>query len=593
MSAGARPRGRTAGAPTVRRRGAVLLALLLALAAVAGCASVPSSSPVQVLRRVSEGDNPVLPPGPADGSNPLDLVRGFVNASGASADRHASARRFLAPEADEWDDAAGTTVLDGLFNTVYPLDVPAPDATTTTVRIRGTAVGRLTGSGAFEPEQFPVEIDVGLLRRDGQWRIATLPDGVVVQLSVLRENYRTVRTWFVDPVGRTVVSDLRYLPSVPARAQAARAADLLLAGPSGALAGAAVSMLAPGARLRGNVAEAPDGPVVVDLTEVGDLDDPARRLLAAQVVLSLAEVTVTPVRLLVDGEPLLPGRPQLSRDDVADLVAEVQPGADVSALLVSDGRVGQLTGPETGSPLPGPAGSGTPDVASAASTVDGTRLAVVVREGGGRRLLVGGGADGDLAPVPLTATAMSRPTWGAATDEVWTVLDSTIVARVLLEGAGPPRTEQVNAAELTALGPVQDLRLSRDGMRVAAVVAGVLYTAAVTRTIDGEVGLRNIRRLRPADLGEVVGVDWRSADTLVAISRLADGPVSQVSVDGLSWQLVSPSNLTPPLTAVAAAPSRPLLVTDQNGVWTFAGGDSETWRQVIGAGRGAIPVYPG
>jgi hypothetical protein len=43
------------------------------------------------------------------------------------------------------------------------------------------------------------------------------------------------------------VGDVRYVPSVPAKAQAARVIDQLLAGPSSALAGAAVSELQTGA----------------------------------------------------------------------------------------------------------------------------------------------------------------------------------------------------------------------------------------------------------------------------------------------------------------------------------------------------------
>ena len=104
-----------------------------------------------------------------------------------------------------------------------------------------------------------------------------------------------------------------------------------------------------------------------------------------------------------------------------------------------------------------------------------------------------------------------------------------------------------NARELTGLGPVQDLRLSRDGLRVAAVVRGGLYTAALARSPDGDVAVRNVRSLRPSDLGEVVAVDWRAAETIVAVSRRMDGPVSQVSVDGLTWDLLPGSNLTPPL----------------------------------------------
>ena len=110
-----------------------------------------------------------------DGSNALDLVRGFVYASGSSPDRHGAARRFLAPEAADWDDGTGVTVLTEQFDTVYPTSVD-PEADMRTVRIRGTALGRLTPGGWFEASQAPVQVDVNVVRRDGQWRIARLPE---------------------------------------------------------------------------------------------------------------------------------------------------------------------------------------------------------------------------------------------------------------------------------------------------------------------------------------------------------------------------------------------------------------------------------
>jgi len=568
------------------------IALLLLGVLLAGCASVPDSSPVQVLRQVGDSEDPALPPGPVEGSNPLDLVRDFVFASGSSIDRHGSARRFLAPDAADWDDAASLTVLGGQFDTVPAPGAADPATGSTTIRIRGTALGRLTGAGAFEPGQAVFQQDVTVMRVDGQWRISRLPDGTVVPLSILRDNYRTVRTWFVDPVRRLVVADLRYLPSVPARAQAARALELLLAGPSGALQGAATSQLPAGAQLRSNVALSPDGALIVDLTRVGDLDQAAREVLAAQVVLTLAEVNVAKVRLLVDGEPLLAGRVDLTRDDVAGRSAEVQPAADQPGLVVSGGRLRQLTGPGAGAPVAGPLGEGSYDVQSAAATVDGARLAAVTREGT-RRTLVIGAAGAAVTPVPLTAATMSRPTWAPTGTEVWTVLDSESVARVSVDPDGARRTGQVEADELTRIGAVRDLRLSRDGMRVVAVIDGALYTAAVARGIDGRPAIRNVRRLRPVDLGEVVGADWRSAESIVAITRGTQLLVGQVSVDGLGIQPVLGNNLTPPLTAVAAVSNRALLVTDQAGVWSFGGGDQAAWRQVIGGAADAVPLYPG
>ncbi len=585
-------RGRSATSRRLRRPVAVLAVLL---AALAGCASVPESSPVQVLRQVG-GDEAAPPPGPVDGSNPLDLVRDFVTASGSGTDKHAAARAFLAPEAARWDDTAGVTVLDGQIDTVPAPG--APDSTTgaTTIRIRGTQIGRLTQAGAFEPAQSPFQWDVDVLRRDGQWRISRLPDGVVVPLSIFRDDFRTVRTWFVDPTRQLAVGDVRYVPSVPAKAQAARVIDQLLAGPSSALAGAAVSELQTGARLRSNVAASPDGAVVVDLTRTGDLDATARRLLAAQVMLSLAEVNVGRVRLLVDGEPLVADHPEWSRDDVAATIADVQPGADVPALVVAGGRVAQLSGPDPSAPLPGPVGNGQVDAESAASTVDGKHLAVVARTGEGRTLLVGGSSGGTgLAPVGLNAPTMTRPSWMPTGAEVWTVLGGNTVARVSVDPGGqqPPRNGRVNAEALSALGPITDLRLSRDGMRVVAVVDGGLYTGAVARSIDGEVAIRDVRRVRSSDITQAVAADWRSSETIVAITGGPDATVAQISVDGLTLAPVLGNNLTPPLTAVAAAPNRPLLVTDQGGVWSFAGGGQDAWRQVLGGASNAVPVYPG
>ena len=519
----------TSSMPRSARR-PLLLVLLLVLAGLAGCASVPESSPVQVLRRVGDGDAPVLPPGPAEGSNALDLVRGFVYASGSSPDRHGAARRFLAPEAADWDDGTGVTVLSEEFDTVYPTSVD-PEADMRTVRIRGTALGKLTPGGWFEASQAPVQIDVNVVRRDGQWRIARLPGGVLVRMSDFRVNYRTVKTWFVDPVRRVAVPDLRYLPSTPARAQAARAMELLFAGPSAALQGAASSMLVTNAQLRSNVATSPEGSLIVDLTQVGDLDEGGRRLLAAQVVLSLAEVSVGRVRLLADGAPLLPSRPDLTRDDVMSLIAEPVP-ATAPALVVYNGRVHQLNGAQLDTALPGQVGNGELAVQSAAASPDGRRIAVVAAEGARRRLLIGG-TEGPAVPTGLGATTMTRPSWTPTGSEAWTVVDSSTVARVVLDADGNPRSAAVNATELTRLGPVQDLRLSRDGLRVAAVVRGGLYAAALARSPDGDVTIRNVRALRPADIGDVVAVDWRAAETIVAVSRRADGPVSQVSVDGL------------------------------------------------------------
>lgn len=576
------------------RRTRLPLVLVLVFGAMAGCATVPDSSPVQVLRQIGNGDETLPPAREINGKEPLDLVREFVSRAGSPVDKHGEARRYLTPEAQTWDDTADLTVLDGQIDTVPAPGAADPSTNATTIRIRGMKIGRLlTASGTFEPDQATFVVDVDVVKRNGQWRISGLPAGVVLSLGSFFENYRPVPIWFVDPVSRRVVPDLRYVPWVPAKTQAARVIDLLLAGPSGALKGAAVSELPAFSTPRSNVSAGADGVLVVDLAKVGDLDVPSRRLLAAQVVLSMAEVNVSKVRLLADGEPLIPGgQKDWGREDIQGLSAETATPATVPAIVASGGRIQQLSGTSP-TPLPGPFGTGSHVAESAAYSADGRVLAVVAKSGAGRILLLNGGTETGVVPVPLSARTMTRPTWNPNGTEVMTVLDSSSIARVTLDQAGNYRTGKVNDEELASRGPIRDLRLSRDGMRVVAVVGGGLYTAAVARSHDGEVAIRNVRRLRPTELGEVVAADWRASGSIAVITRNPTMPVVQITVDGLDLKPVIGNNLTPPLTAVAASPNRPLLVTDQTGIWSFGGGEADAWRQMLGAPADAVPAYPG
>ena len=573
-----------------RCRLAGALVLVLALVLVAGCASVPTSSPVQVLRKVTDGEGRALPPGPADGTNPLDLVRGFVYASASTSDRHGAARRFLTTGAAGWDDAASTTVLAEQFDTLYAQS--PTEVGTASVRIRGNRVGRLSSTGAFQPDEGPVELDLHVSKEGGQWRIDGLPSGTLMRLSDFRAYYRATKIYFVDPARGATVANLRYVPATPARTMPSRVVELLFAGPSSALAGAAVTRVPPTARLRSNVTETPDGALLVDLTELGTLDEPSRRLIAAQFVQSLAEINVSRVRLLADGAPLVPDRRDLTVADVRDLAGEVLPRTELPGMVVLGGRLHTLFGGELTGPITGPVGSGGVDVLTASVSADGQHSAVVARQGTSGALLIGR-LGGNPAPTGVVARTLTRPSWTPTSNEVWTVADGAVVHRVLVDQAGVGRGAPVEAAELAALGPIADLRLSRDGVRLAAVVSGRLAVAALVRSPDGAVAVRNVQVLRGGDATALAALDWRSADTLVLASRKPEQPVSVISVDGLVWEQLPTTNLTPPLSSIAAAPGRPLLVTDQTGLWIFGGGGLDTWRQLAGGAPTAAPLYPG
>ena len=229
------------------------------------------------------------------------------------------APRSSPPRRPGWDDAAGLTVLDGQFDTVPAPGAPDPAGGShhdPHPRHRDRAGSPRPGRSS--PRSRRSSWTSTSCARDGQWRISRLPDGVVVPLSIFRDNYRTVRTWFVDPVRRLAVADLRYVPSVPARAQAARVMELLLAGPSERARRAPRSRSCrPGAQLRSNVAMSPDGAV----DRRPDPDRRPRRRPPASCsprrwCCRSPRSTSARVRLLVDGEPLVAGRPDLTRDDV-------------------------------------------------------------------------------------------------------------------------------------------------------------------------------------------------------------------------------------------------------------------------------------
>ncbi|WP_156819566.1 LpqB family beta-propeller domain-containing protein [Pseudonocardia sp. HH130630-07] len=563
--------------------------MLVCLAVLAGCASVPEHSSVQVIRQTGD-TGAAVPDGPIEDADPLGLVRGFVNNSGSPEERHASARRYLADSASTWDDGATLTVLSERFDTVFAPSSADAGPDRAVVRLRADRLGQVSPSGAFEPGPQPVEIDIGVVRQDDRWRIERLPPGVLVRLSDFRGNYRSLRAWFVDPRRNTLLSDPHYIPNGRPGELAARAMDVLMRGPSRGLAGAAVTAFPATAKLRSAVAETPDGVVLVDLTGVSGLEPPDRQRLAAQIVLTLAEVSVPRVRLLSDGEPLLPDRPELTRDDVGAMVATPE-RIPAYPLVVDDGRVHRVVEGGQDEPVAGQAGNGSFDVVDAASSPRAGRIAVVSREESGTQRLLVGPADGQLSATPVSGSAVTALSWNASGDEIWAVADGR-VRRVLVPAAGAPGEAAVDTTVLDGAGPVVDLAHSREGGRIAVVADGRLLVAPVVPGPAGAVALGPTRALRPNDLDGVVAVDWRSEEQLVVASD-SERPVVLVTIDGLVVDPLSGTNLTAPLHAVTAAPGRPIYVTDRTGMWTFSGSDLDAWKQASGTSTSARPFYPG
>ncbi|MDT8911554.1 LpqB family beta-propeller domain-containing protein [Amycolatopsis sp. PS_44_ISF1] len=579
----------------------VLLALLCLLV-LAGCANVPlESQPVAVSddRPAPQGNDV---PEPEKGIDALTVVRDFVRASGDPRSSNAAARAYLdEQQRGAWRPGRAITIIDNIFGTNFdvqtapPSTGASPDPNVREVVLRGSVLGTMTADSAFIPGSGPIEQKVEVRRQaDGQWRISTPPPVLLVTDDDFGANYNRVPVFFYAPDPETFVPDLRYVPAKPQSGLPGLVMDLILAGPSAGLAGAVKNLIGDQVTLETNVQNNDDGSLMVQLSGLSGASPETRTLIAAQIVLSMQTVMSTRIRLLTDGTPLVKDHEYWRSSDVPAYGAATSPSSGLTGLMTAGGRVRSLG---DGTPVPGPAGNGLYNVVSAAQSIDGERLAVVDRDGDQVRLRIGD-LGHELPLAGLTGGELSRPTWRPAANgagpsgEVWTVVDRSTVARMVLDPSGRWLRQSVNANDVLALGQIDGLRLSRDGARVAAIVNGQLVIAAVVRNGD-TVTLREPRVLQPGVLSAVVDVDWgSSADSLVVATSSASQPVQRVSVDGRRMDAFNSSNLSAPVRAVTSAPSRPIVVADAGGLWN-ATELGEVWRPQPHSMPDAEPFYPG
>ncbi|SDD21713.1 LpqB family beta-propeller domain-containing protein [Actinokineospora iranica] len=568
-----------------------LLIALVCAAFLAGCANIPDRTlPKVVVDATADEPRPIGKPAP--GLDPFTLVQQFVyNAGNPDA-----ARTYLTDEArPNWKGSDEPTIVEDEFKTVPQSVQEGRDtANEQVVVLTANAVGRLKADNSFVPSVQSVEYRVIVKRQDGQWRISVPPSAVLIAESDFDASYRRVNLEFFDPEQRVMVPDPRYVAIEPREGLYGRVVGLLLGGPSEAIQGAVRSQL-EGLGLSTNVVQEPDGAILVNLTRV-DKSNEDRERMAAQIVLSLKTVTTSVVRLRSEGSPLVPTKEDWRPSDVGSYDALTRLKPDLLGLMVSGGKLLSL---RDGKPVDGPSGSGAYDILSAAQSLDGSHLAVVQRSETGARLRVGR-TNADLPEVSLSPTAtLTRPTWlfggtdNGGPNEVWTVQDGAFVVRVVRTASGTWEDFPVDASELTRNGgTITQLRLSRDGARVAAVVNGEVKVAAVVRKNDA-VAISAARTLQGGVVKNVIGLDWLDRLTVIAATEQPAMPVASLPIDGLTYTQYNKTNLTPPITAITAAPSRSVIVTDGSGMWSTQEAGKVWQAQQPGQGRGAVPFYPG
>ncbi|GAB3296334.1 LpqB family beta-propeller domain-containing protein [Parasphingorhabdus pacifica] len=568
-----------------------VLALIAVLTfPLSACAAIPETSDPKVVKPVEQGNGTTPVPRPPEGVDAFALVRSFIDSAAAPESEHAAARLHLTEDARKtWQPSRGMLIV----NEVDTIPAPQPQGAPPNVQhvvVKADKVGRLLPDQSFVPETGEYVTRIRVERRaDGQWRITDPPRELVVGRGSFDVNYRSVPIYFLDHERKSVVPDVRYVVSQPESTLPRRVVDLLMSGPSAGMRSAMGTALPDGVYPKTNTSEADDGALVVNLSELGDLPDESRGLLAAQVVLSLQSVSNARVRLQEEGVPLLPDEQELRPTDVASYKEDVATRTDLPGLVVVDERLVTLN--SQAKQVPGPTGSGEWDVLRAARSRDGERLAAVVRRPeGGVQLRVGSYGE-RLPAVPVVGADMARPTWRGRS-EAWTVVDGREVVRVF-EGENGWVPQHVDAREFAGGQPIKGLRLSKDGTRVAGVVDGHIVVAGVSHEGDNVV-LREPTVLKRGshDL-EISEVEWLDGDSLVAITTSNTSPVVEVSVDGYEWSSYTSTNLIQPVQGLTVAPDGRVVVSDESGVWA-ADGAQDLWGWMEAPIYGpSIPFFPG
>ncbi|GFM19512.1 MtrAB system accessory lipoprotein LpqB [Mycolicibacterium parafortuitum] len=584
---------------------AVVALLAILTVVVAGCAGVPSSSSPQAIGTVGRPAPPSLPK-PTPGMDPDILLREFLKATADPANRHLAARQFLTESASSgWDDAGSALLID---NVVF---VETREPEKVSVTMRADILGSLSDMGVFEtgegalPDPGPIE----LIKTSDGWRIDTLPNGVFLDWQQFQETYKRNTLYFVDPTGKTVVPDPRYVAVSEPDQLATELVSKLIAGPRPEMARTVRNLLDEPLKLSGPVTRADGGKTGVgrgyggariDLENLSTTDPHSRQLLAAQIIWTLSRAGINgPYVINADGAAL---------DDrfadgwtTAD-VAATDPGAADGAAAGLHALVGGslVSLDENSAPrVPGAFGQ-TPGQVAAALSRSGQEVASVVVQRPGAPDMASSlwvGPMGGSAAQVMDGRSLSRPSW-SLDESIWVVVDGLNVVRAVQDASGQPARIPVDSTAVTARfpGAIAELQLSRDGTRAAMVIDGRVILAGVEQTEGGGYALTFPRRLGYGLGNTAVSLAWRTGDDIVVSRTDPQHPVSYVNLDGVNSD-ASSRNLLMPVTTVAANPST-VYVSDGRGVLQLSGASAEdgdpSWVEVRPLMvAGAKPVLPG
>jgi hypothetical protein len=595
----------TASRPPGPRVAAAAAAFAVILAA-AGCATVPTSGPVEVAAgqgafSQEQVYSQPIPEGPGRNWDAKQIVAGFLSASASFAHDHAVAREYLDSSAQQdWQPGWAVTVVSSLTTAVVnvPKQLAGKPGQLAKVVATGLPVATLTDTGQYLVSSSTQPFNYSLVKVNGQWRIDSLPRSqLLLTQSDFQRVYQPRDLYFLTQSGDTLVPDPVFVPQQATDTELATGlVQALLQDPAGWLADAASTAFPAHSYRIGQVRI--NGPnAIVDLGgKAVTASHKQLQQMAAQLVWTLASGGLTNIQLL---QLELDGRTVMSSQylDLATYESWVQGQSSGSSLyfMNDDGVVQALAGAGQQGPgrvddVEGAAGSANrPALSSITVSPDRRSVAGIAPKGGS--FYVGGlSHDASLRQLPTPSGPITSLSWDAQ-DDLWIVAGGAVF--VLPPGA----TTSLSVPVSVPLGTtVTDLRVAPDGVRAAMIVASTdgkshaqVEVAAITR------GNSSASAGEPLTIGSSIAdptaLTWYGEDNLIVLAGnsgqlyevpLNGGQPTQIPVTGgtpVSVSATGPENSTPDI-AVGLSNGTIMVSANQSGF--------EPTRAV-----GWLPVYPG
>ncbi|WP_203137823.1 LpqB family beta-propeller domain-containing protein [Microbacterium sp. JZ31] len=570
--------------PVARGRvgvGAALLALILALA---GCTGLPTSG--EVFPGLEPGAAPDEAPvqlyaiAPTRGATPEQIVNGFIEAAISPLDGWETARLFLAGElAGSWRPEAGV-IVDVADAREVQVDEEAGRVTLT---VTPTATVDEHGSYATSSAG-PIELSYRLAQRDdGEWRIVEAPEGIILDQQQFPDVYSDHALQYFDPTWTYLVPDVRWFPASGNTATYV-VRELVNGAPSAWLSGSVASAFGQDIRLDPDAVPVDtDGVAHVGLNAVAaGADTTALGRMMTQLTESLANADVRDVRLTIAEQP----------DAVVDVepVRTAQTRPDSRPLVLRSGEFGFLSGGDL-TPIDGLSEA----IEDMAGTIDSITVApdqrtAAVRQSTGIVYRVTSESPDQVDAERENLIPPMIDPFGY----VWTVpSDDPTAIR-----AWDPDLEPIAITDgLGEATSVREMAMSRDGTRVAALVASggqhVVVVASVRRDRTG----------KPTGLGEAtrttvlpqpgVSIAWIE-DTRLGIVAGQDDTwyVFEQQVGGPSQRSIAPTDTATieygtADSAVRLRGADGLLYTRRGSSWQQTGAEVSVLATQMGTPQGA------